>query len=68
MTITIDPILGAIIIGSIILFAVVTVMDRMDSSGEGGIDAIFSVLLYLILWALPTLVALLVWAIWWRVP
>lgn len=57
---------------SLLLFINATILAHkngmFDGGGgyAGGVEAIFLVALYLIFWALPSLLAWAVWATWWR--
>lgn len=73
MTLTISlPVL--ILLGlSLALFVGATILAHsqgmFDAGGGGylgGIDAMFTMILYTLLWALPSLLAWAVWATWWR--
>lgn len=58
---------------SLALFIGVTILAHsqgmFDGSGGGylgGIDALFTIILYAVFWAVPSLLAWAVWATWWR--
>lgn len=72
MTLTIS-LPALILIGiSLALFIGVTVLcfyqGMFDNSGgyAGGLDGLFTLILYLIFWALPSLAGWAIWATWWR--
>ena len=73
MTLTLSlPVL--ILIGiSLALFVGVTILAHsqgmFDGGGGGylgGIDALFTIILYVVFWAVPSLLAWAIWATWWR--
>lgn len=73
MTLTISlPVLALIVI-SLVLFVGVTILahsqgmfDGGGGSLAGGVNALFTVTLYAVFWAAPSLLAWAVWATWWR--
>jgi len=72
MTLTISlPLL--ILLGiSLALFATVTVLchcQGLFDGGDGylaGLDSLFTLILYGMFWAVPSLMAWAIWATWWR--
>lgn len=73
MTLTIALSTGAVflIVASAMLFIAVTVFcgyaGLFDGGDTYGIGALFTLAIYAILWAIPSLVAWGVWAMWFRV-
>ena len=73
MTITIS--LGAmILIGiSVALFVGTTILCHLqglfDGSSGGylsGLDSLFTIIIYAVFWAIPSLASWAIWATWWR--
>ena len=73
MTLTLSlPVL--ILIGiSFAMFIGVTILAHsqgmFDGGGGGylgGIDALFTIILYAVFWVVPSLLAWAIWATWWR--
>ena len=73
MTLTLSlPVL--VLLGiSFALFIGVTILAHsqgmLDGGGGGylgGIDALFTIILYAVFWAVPSLLAWAIWATWWR--
>ena len=71
MTLTLSlPVL--VLLGiSFALFIGVTILAHsqgmLDGGGYlGGIDALFTIILYAVFWAVPSLLAWAIWATWWR--
>lgn len=72
MTLTISlPVLILLCI-SFALFVGVTILclsqGLFDRGGGylGGIDAMFTIIIYAVAWAIPSLLAWAAWATWWR--
>lgn len=72
MTVSVTLSLGAavLMIFSLVLFVVVTVVQRhmgmFDGADSLGIGGLFSLLFYVLFWALPSVLAWAVWATWLR--
>lgn len=73
MTLTLSLPVLALIALSLALFVGVTILAHsqglFDGGGGsllGGINALFTVALYAVFWAAPSLLAWAVWATWWR--
>ena len=73
MTLTLSLSVLVLIGISLSLFVGVTILahsqgmfDRGGGGYLGGINALFTIILYAVFWAVPSLLAWAIWATWWR--